>query len=262
MNIEREPFSPCKESLLSVESCVSEISPDDPRLNNWHRSFVEGAKTRVAFDFDIIRNNLALDSNLLEFGSIPPLLTAVLVKNGYKVSGCDIRPERYHSSINKLNIRVVKCDIEKELLPFEKDTFDGIIFNEVFEHLRINLIFTLNEVFRIMKPGAIMLLSTPNLRSFRGIMNFILRNRSYSCSENIYDQYKQLETLGHMGHVREYTTKEVIEFLENIGFEVTKLIFRGGHNTTTKQILSSIFPKLSPSVSFVVKKNALYEINA
>jgi len=256
MIIEREPFSPCRETLQMIESCASSITPDQPPLVDWYRTYATNHKVRIAFDLDIVKQNLLSTSKVLEFGSIPLLLTTALSKCRYDVTGCDLAPERFSSSIQNSGLNVAKCDIEQEPLPFEADSFDGIIFNELFEHLRINPIYTFREVFRVMKPGACLLLSSPNLRSLQGIINFILRNRALSCSENMYIEYKKLEVLGHMGHVREYTTEEIIEFLETIGFKVTKIIYRGAYNTPIRKTVIRCLPSLRPFVSYVAIKSA------
>lgn len=254
MKIERQAFNPSEESLNTVNSCANLLAPEGESLTEWHNSYVSNHKVRIALDLDITKMEVKKNSTILEFGSIPLLFTTALSQTKYDVTGCDIAPERYATSVERTGINIVKCDIENEQLPFEDNTFDAIVFNELFEHLRINLIFTLSEVLRVMKPGAILMLSSPNLRSLTGIINFIIRNKAYSCSENIYTEYKKLETLGHMGHVREYTTKEVIDFLECIGFKVTKIIYRGQFNSSFRNILIKLIPSLRPFVSYIATK--------
>jgi len=105
-----------------------------------------------------------------------------------------------------------------------------------------------------MRPGAILMLSSPNLKSLTGMVNFLIRNRACSASGRLYDEYKKLETLGHMGHVREYTTTEIIEFLEDGGFEVTRVIYRGRFSTKPRRALIRLVPSLSPFVSYIAMK--------
>jgi SAM-dependent methyltransferase len=170
------------------------------------------------------------------------------------VTGCDIAPERYAAALRSSGLNVVKCNIETEPLPFADDSFDAAIFNELFEHLRINPIFTLREVLRVMKPGATLTLSTPNLKSLGGIVNFLVRDKAYSCAASIHDEYRKLADIGHMGHVREYTPTEVAEFLAAIGFEVTSVIFRGEYTKPLARAAISLMPRLSPFVSFLARK--------
>ena len=135
-------------------------------------------------------------------------------------------------------------------------SFDAVIFNELFEHLRVNPVFTLSEVLRIMKPNGILTLSTPNLRSLDGIRNFLFHDRAYSCASGIYLEYMKLQTIGHMGHVREYTRTEVIEFLQSIGFELTAIIYRGEYENRLKRALIGVMPRLSPFVTYIARKPA------
>lgn len=247
----REAFYPSQESLKTIDDCAKEIAPADPVLSKWHNTYLLNHKSRIASDLDIAKDYVIKSSRILECGSVPLIFTTALSHCNFNVTGCDIAPERYADTIDKVGLSIVKCDIETEQLPFEDGTFDAVVFNELFEHLRINPIFTLLEVRRIMKPGAILMLSSPNLRSLAGIINFLLKNKAYSCSGNTYVEYLKLERLGHMGHVREYTTTEVIEFLENIGFKVTTVIYRGRFNRRLRQIIIRAFPSLSPFVSYI-----------
>jgi SAM-dependent methyltransferase len=254
VDIQREPFRPSARSLSIVEKCTEEIAPDEQRLADWHRSFVAGHKERIAFDLDIVRSNVPHNCSILELGSIPLLLTTALSTLDYEVTGCDLAPERYTSTIKSTGIHVVKCDIEAERLPFPDNSFDAVVFNELFEHLRINPIFTLSEVLRVMKPGATLMLSTPNLRSWGGMKNYLLHNRAYSCCGDTFAEYQKLAKLGHMGHVREYTTREIAEFMRRIGFQLTRLIFRGAYPTLFARSLIRTVPSLSPFVSYVAMK--------
>ncbi len=150
-------------------------------------------------------------------------------------------------------MRVLRCNIKSEEIPLESDSFDAVLFFEIFEHLRINPIYTLREVLRVLKPGGL-LLATPNLRSLGGIKNFLLRNQAYSCFGNILEEYEKLEQIGHMGHVREYTSTEVIDFLKRLGFDVIKIIYRGKYEFILNKLIISIFPSLRPFITYVAQK--------
>jgi SAM-dependent methyltransferase len=181
-------------------------------------------------------------------------VTAALKDLGYEMSALDLAPERFAKAIEHLGLDIRTCDVETGPVPFDADTFDGIVFNELFEHLRINPIFTMQESHRVLRPGGRLLLSTPNLRSFRGIRNLLLRHQGHAASASIYQQYEKLENLGHMGHVREYTTIEVSDFLTRVGFRVEKIIFRGGHGRGVVGLAERFMPSMRPFFSLVVSK--------
>jgi hypothetical protein len=97
----------------------------------------------------------------------------------------------------------------------------------------------------------LLFLSTPNLRSLAGLANFLLKNQCYSCEAVLYDEYSKLEHLGHMGHVREYTTREVVEFLTRIGFEIREIVYRGTFGKSWADAICRLASPLRPFVTYV-----------
>ena len=57
-----------------------------------------------------------------------------------------------------------------------------------------------------------------------------------------------------MGHVREYTTREVEEFLSRVGFRVETIVFRGGHGRGLVGLVERLLPSLRPFFSVVAAK--------
>ncbi len=255
MLVESEPGAPPSEWVSLVGQLSALISADDPNLCAWCASYARSQLARIASDLAIVLRHATKDDAILEYGSVPLFLTEALHRTGYRVVGIDARPERFATAIRTLGLDVRKCDVEREPAPFPDSSFDVVIFNEIFEHLRIDPIFTLRETRRVLKPGGLLLLSTPNLRSLRGIANFLFLNQCHSCTGGVYAQYEKLSTLGHVGHVREYTTREVREFLERIGFAVEKLIFRGRYRGLTPRAITRLAPGLRPFVTYVARKS-------
>lgn len=227
------------------------LRPDDPTLEEWFEEYRRHHRLRLAADLRLIEAHLAPGARLLEYGAVPLLMTAALAELDYRVSALDIAPERFAGPIESLGLEVVRCDVETEPVPFASAEFDAVLLNEMFEHLRIDPIFTLREAHRVLRPGGRLLLSTPNLRSLRGLKNLLRHNRGHAVSGDVYRQYEKLETLGHMGHVREYTTREVAEFLERIGFEIERVVYRGGHGRGPVGLAERLLPSLRPFFSLI-----------
>jgi SAM-dependent methyltransferase len=251
-----EPRQIDGEKLDLIGRMGEQICPDDPALGTWYQTYRREHTRRLAADLAIIRRHVRSHSRVLEYGAVPLLLTAALSELDYQVHALDIAPGRFSSAANSLGLDVRQCDVEADTVPFADHSFDVVLFNELFEHLRINPIFTMQEAHRVLTPGGVLLLSTPNLRSFRGLRNLMVHNRGHAASPGGYSQYEKLETLGHMGHVREYTTREVSEFLTRVGFRPTTIIFRGGHGSGLVGLAERFLPAWRPFFTIVATKDA------
>lgn len=250
---EAEAFTPSTEHLALIDEARTRVRPNRESMVDWFSAYAGNHRVRLAHDLRIVTDHARENTRIAEFGSVPLLLTLPLKQMGYDITGVDIDPSRFGETITENGLNVIQCDIENDPLPLDSESFDLVIFDELFEHLRINLIRTMSDVRRILKPGGLLLLSSPNLGSLSGLKNLVFRNTAYSCAQCIYSEYKKLEDLGHMGHVREYTTQEVVGFLEKVGFRVEKLIFRGRYPRNSEQAVARLVPSLRPFVSYVAR---------
>jgi 2-polyprenyl-3-methyl-5-hydroxy-6-metoxy-1,4-benzoquinol methylase len=202
------------EELQIFKDLQHEVNIADGILAEWSRNYyAEGTRQRYMYDLKLIET-YHKGGKILEIGAAPYHLTYLLSRKGYDVTGIDIAPERLGSFISRNDLNIVKCDIESEALPLEDNAFHYIIFNEIFEHLRINPIQTLREMNRVLHPDGFMALSTPNLYSITNIVKYFLGMGM----DNPYEEFLKLETIQHMGHVREYSIRQVKIFLEKTGF--------------------------------------------
>ncbi|MEM7586479.1 MAG: class I SAM-dependent methyltransferase [Acidobacteriota bacterium] len=253
---EAEPRRLSERHYALFDAVAQGIRPDDPELGDWLEGYRRNHRERLVADLHLVEQHVPDGARILECGAVPLLATGALAELGYRVQAIDVAPQRFAGAIERLGLDVQRCDLEHEALPFTAERFDAVIFNELFEHLRINPITTLEEVHRVLRPGGSLLLSTPNLRSFRGLRNLLLHNQAHAASADVYRQYEKLATLGHMGHVREYTTREVADFLTHIGFQVEKIIFRGGHGRGLVGLAERLAPSLRPFFSLIARKPA------
>ena len=251
-----EPWRFPDRSFKLLEGVTRRIEPADPALREWFEKYSRQHRQRFAADLALVEEHVAPKARILEYGAVPLVMTGALAALGYEVRALDVAPERFAGAIEKMSLAVEVCDIEKEPVPFSDDSFDAVLFNELFEHLRIDPIFTLGEAHRVLRPGGVLLLSTPNLRSLRGLRALLLGHRGHTVSGGVFEQYEKIQTLGHMGHVREYTAREAGEFLERIGFRIEKVVYRGGHGKGPVGILERLAPSLRPFFSLIARKAA------
>lgn len=155
---------------------------------------------------------------LLEVGAYPFLFTALLKESGLPVTALDLAPERLAPLIARRGLDVVACDIEVERWPFEGASFDYALFTELLEHLRVDPLFALAELNRVLKPSGRVLLTTPNLYALKTALRFAL-------GRGLWDplaEFGKLRRLGHMGHVREYARRDVLRLLAASGFRALR----------------------------------------
>ncbi|MGV2831691.1 class I SAM-dependent methyltransferase [Myxosarcina sp. GI1(2024)] len=250
--------NPRLEFIELINQAIHEI--ENLKINDsagWIRSYISKMKNSPTYPLDIslVNKYLPQHASICEYGAAPFVLTKALSLRGFDITGIDLAPERF-KYLDKLKINIVKCNVDNEPLPLQDNYFDAVIFNELFEHLRGNLVFTMQEVYRILKPGGILFLSTPNLKSLVGVINFFLRNKSYSCASDLFHEWNKINTIGHMGHVREYTAIEVSEFLSKSGFSIDCIIYRGSYKNMSKKLkLLSIPFYVLPNLKSWLKSN-------
>ena len=192
---------------------------------DWHLNDLYHHELRYLADFALVAG-LAPVGSILEVGSAPCHMTSLLTLAGYATVGVDLRPERVAEIIDRLHLDVRMCDIERAPLPFAEDAFACALLCETFEHLRIDPAFVLSEINRVLAPGAALILTTPNVYSLPGLARFLLGRSVADPSV----EFGKLRGIGHMGHVREYSAREVARFLQTCGFAIHFLGYRHHKN--------------------------------
>lgn len=98
------------------------------------------------------------------------------------------------------------CDLDKEqLLPFDRNSFDFVIFNHVIEHIA-NPIKSIEEIFRITRPEGFVVISAPDKRYIFD------KNRCVTSFDHLFEEYKQA--------VKEVTEGHYVDFLRGVCPEV------------------------------------------
>jgi SAM-dependent methyltransferase len=166
------------------------------------------------------------------------------VRLGAELDGIEIFPEPARTAEER-GIRVAELDLETSPFPWEPDSFDVIVANQVFEHLK-NIWLPLSEVFRVLRPGGHFVISVPNLASLHNRVLLALGRQPTS-----------IRTLGI--HVRGYTLRELVGLLTLDGaFECRQLLGVGFYPLTGRlaRPLARVWPGGSHTVVLVVRKTA------
>ncbi len=113
-------------------------------------------------------------------------------------------PDTVHHALD------LNCTAEPETCAVPEPV-DLILFLEVIEHLHTSPRHVLRYLFRCLKPGGVLIVSTPNAA--------FLRNR-WRLLWGINPYEKIREDSGNPGHFREYTAAELEVYCRETGFEV------------------------------------------
>jgi SAM-dependent methyltransferase len=151
--------------------------------------------------------------------------------------------------LKELNIKPLSVNVEIEKLPFDNDSLDCIVANQVLEHTKE--VFWINhEIFRCLKVGGFLFLGVPNILSLH---NRILLAIGYHPT-----QHKLTSA-----HVRPFSKKDVFSFYRDNGSAFCRIDGFWGAQfypfpKSPARILSRMFPNLSFSIFFLIQKTAEY----
>jgi SAM-dependent methyltransferase len=203
-----------------------------PYLHAWAHNeqeswYLNTHESRLAKTLEITPPG-AVDKRILEMGAYLQITPALKTKLGYgEVRGC------YYGELGRTDHRTVvstegeafECDIdlfdaEKDPFPYACKHFDTVVCGELIEHLFEDPMHLMCEINRILKPGGHVILTTPNIASYRGISAIL-----QGFHPGLFHAYIKPNPSGEADprHNREYTPREIHQLLENSGFEVTLL---------------------------------------
>jgi SAM-dependent methyltransferase len=158
---------------------------------------------------------------LLDVGSFPGHLSVLAQRRGWDVTGLNHDVEFAHSwavfleRCRERKIDVLTANVERELFPAPTASFDAVLFCELFEHLYTNPFHTLREIFRVLKPGGLLVLTTPNLRRAETLSRYLHGWGSQTPVSRPF--FELLPSILYHRHNREYTAAELDYYLARQG---------------------------------------------
>ncbi len=169
------------------------------------------------------------DKDMLELGSSPYFLSLCLHRlcTGALRHGNYFGPDAKHGADRLVHQRTGEeivfeyeaFNIETDTFPYADESFDVVLFSELIEHLGVNPVRSLAEIHRVLRPGGIAVVTTPNAFSLERFSTF-LRGGS-----QMVDRYSPLFGYGAR-HNREYNPHELRELIEGTGFAVEAMVTR------------------------------------
>ena len=214
-------------------------------------------------------------ARVLEIGTTPGTFTGILRKAGYAVAGVDLFPEQRAALWQRLGVEVKYCNLDESPLPYERASFDAVVFSEVIEHLAGSPLPALGEMARVLRPGGRLVLSTPNqfyLKSRLKTVFDVLLGRPFEPFKEFTRAMGLAGPQRYYNHSRLYTMAELRWLLEHAGLQVAlarygdawervgiepRRLLRAPHRVATKAALwlvTSAFPTSRSMLLLVGRK--------
>ncbi len=110
-------------------------------------------------------------------------------------------------------LKVINIDIQNEMLPYSKNQFDLVMLFEVLEHLPVDPMYTMAEINRVTKMGGLVIISTPNITSYRALLGEFTGYSPYLFSSHSTSRSSDR-------HNHEWSPIELKSFMKDAGFEI------------------------------------------
>jgi len=200
----------CKNCHLIYMNPMEKVSKTNEyyyKAKNTHAPTVRECYLRTAKSQVRLIEEYASGTNLLDIGCAQGFFLFSASKAGYTTKGIEISQDAAAYAIKEFGLDVEAKPFEE--LRFPESSFDIVTLWQVLEHVPYPLT-VLKEVYRILKPGGLVVASTPNIE---GIPAKILRKKWWDI--------KRL-------HINQFTTKTLADILHNAGFKkMSSVSYRG-----------------------------------
>jgi SAM-dependent methyltransferase len=144
--------------------------------------------------------------------------------------------EEFAKAFREYGCAFQAMDILREPFPYPDGRFSVVTFSEVLEHLPVErLSFVLEELARVVRPGGILIMSSPNQASLENRLRLLKGTSILAMPDKLYGET--------FGHIRLYTPGEMEAAMAKLGFslessraESNNSAYRGAHKSWRRRI--------------------------
>ncbi len=159
------------------------------------------------------------------------------------------------------------ADVNVEPLPFDDGSFDAVFCGDIIEHLT-DTDHLLDEIGRVLAPGGVCVLSTPNLAMWPNRLALALGWQPFDTSVSLRHEVGRPKLLvsdwGCRGHLQVFTLRAMRELLAAHGFRVLAVrgaplaeVFVGSIDWRRKKARSVLLALLGPVDRLLALRPAL-----
>ena len=216
------------------------------------------ALDRYRFIRDWLTEDVAKGGSVCEFGAAPGDQIVEIAKAGYRATAVDIgiasdewadgESGRMLRMFAEHEVELVEWNLEEAPYPLPDNAFDAVLLTEVYEHLRDYPIRSLEQAFRVLRPGGYLYFTTPNA-------TYVVNRFRFLAGRNVATPLPDwIGGLPFARHAREYTFAEADELMARVGFDVIRRtsahfhIARGRAPVRAAKAGLSLIARLRPSL--------------
>ncbi|MBI4712409.1 MAG: class I SAM-dependent methyltransferase [Planctomycetes bacterium] len=163
---------------------------------------------------ELIKKYLPPPASVLDMGAGEGAFSLRLIDHGYNVDACDVDTKQFKTK----NIAITFIDLHQNFTNNFQKKYDGLIALEVIEHLYNPWQF-IQQCVTLVKPGGIIVLTTPNVTSFLSRYVFL--------RSGVFEHFLDDESLKY-GHINPLTGKELEIIFQKNELEI---IYKGSGGT-------------------------------
>jgi 2-polyprenyl-3-methyl-5-hydroxy-6-metoxy-1,4-benzoquinol methylase len=191
----------CKDCHLVYMNPIEKVSKTNEyyhNARNTHAPTIRDSYLRTAKSQVNLVKKHANGTNLLDIGCAQGFFLFSALQAGYKVKGIEISQDAAKYAKTEFGLDVAAKAFEE--LQFPGNHYDVVTLWQVLEHVPYPLDI-LREVRRILKPGGLLAVSTPNIT---GLPSKLLRTKWWDI--------KRL-------HINQFSTRTLVDILRNAEFK-------------------------------------------
>jgi len=191
-------------------------------------------EARYTFLQEYLGHHILTGAAVLDVGCYPPFLLDWLEKHAMNAFGIASQ----HESVSRKQVKILNIDFDR--FPWKDHMFDAVIFTEVLEHLPFSPMHALVEMHRVLKPGGLLILSTPNTTKLQHRLKLLVGKSTVFPLEQLLATKPNDNSIYHR-HNREYTKQEVETILEKAGFVLQHASYEIFYPPTRKKVQQESF---------------------
>lgn len=206
---------------------------------------------------DFIIEEIGSDKKVLDIGCNDGKLGEKLLENNNVVYGCDIVPEKLEIA-RKKGLITKLVDLEKEVLPYPRNSFDYVILADIIEHV-FDTDRLIRDCYKVLKPKGKLIVTTPNIASLARRIMLLLGISPYV----EYSLFLDCNGLPPVGHIRYFTISTLNKLLNSNGFNALEI---GGDGLQLPflpriNLIGKICPSICSMIHLVAqKKNSMGKV--